>query len=106
MRNIYPGKHIDQWPFQSSRVRNWLIETVQMAGGLPELLAWTLWINVICKRPDKAVLPIKKIKNAKKKKKVMIVAPQLYFAELFFTAYYAAFIDPPSCFFFSFPSVR
>lgn len=65
-------------------------------------LAWTLWINVICKRPDKEVYQLKNQGCEKKKKKRMIVAPQLYSAAPLFTAQYAAFIGPSSCFFFCF----
>jgi len=70
MRDIYPGKHIDQWPVQSSCVRGigwWKQCRWQVA--CQSFLAWTLCINVICKRPVKAVLQIREIKDAKKEKK-------------------------------------
>lgn len=45
-----------------------------------DFLTWTLWINVICKRPNKEVYQLKKINDAKKKK-MMIVTAQLHSAD-------------------------
>lgn len=54
---------------RESRQRNWLVETMQMAGILPELFGMDTLDQCHLQEAGQRSIPIKEIKDAKKKKK-------------------------------------